>query len=158
MNGSAGLAGGAHSLRLSQKQLESVRGDAGAAGTGRGIFCAQVKRKGRVSIQAAPARGGSEEQELQQERDRIQKLSELWTMVKLVSSSKQTSCPMCIPDFYLCINISQLLSAFRLDDIWYCCLLTPGTVALTLLLPSDIYTDTNVLLISIMAAKFMTQH
>lgn len=78
--------------------------------------------------------------------------------VKSVSSSKQTSCPVCIPGFYLCVSLSQLLSASWLDGIWYCCLLTPGTTAPTLLLPSDIYMDTNVILISIMAAKFVTQH
>ena len=133
-------------------------GSTGAAGAGQGGFCAQVKCKGGESIQAAPAHGSPEEQEPQRQRDQMQKVSELWTMMKLVSSSKQTSCPVCIPDFYLCISISQLLNAFGLDDIWYCCLLTLGPAALTLLLPSDIYMDTDVILISIMGAKFMTQH
>lgn len=78
--------------------------------------------------------------------------------VELVSSSRQTPCPTCIPGFYLPISISQLLDTFRQGDIWYCCLLTLGTAALTLLLRSDIYMDTNVTLVSIVAAKFMTQH
>lgn len=133
-------------------------GSAGVAGASRVGFCALVKCRGGQSIQAAPAHGGSKEQEAQQQWDRIQKVSELWTVEELVYSLNQTSSSVCIPDFYLCISISQLLNAFRLDDIWYCCLLTLGTVALTLLLPSDIYTDTDIVLISIMAAKFMTQH
>jgi len=130
----------------------------GSRGAGWGGFCAQIKCKCRDSTRAAPAHGNSEEQEPQRQQDRIQELSGLWTTVEWVSSSKQTSCPVCIPDFYLCISISQPLSAFRLDDIWCCCLLTLGTTALMWLLPSDIYMDTDVIWISITAAQLMTQH
>lgn len=102
---------------------------------------------------AAPACSNGDTQRLQQ-WDRIQHLSVLCSMVKFVSSSKQTFCPTCLPDFYLSINISQLFNAFWQGDIWYRCLLTLGTVALTLLLWSDIYMDSSIVLILIVAAKW----